>query len=379
VLPALLANPDALAALADADLRPANTLSLLTHLRKTHEPSLAAALLETARLRQRAERKFSRAAEMFFTDEALQQASGEIIAQHHAQILRPFEPVVDLGCGIGGDLIMMQGHAIGIDLDPLRLTMARHNTAIYGKTVDFIRADIAQKLPLKSVEAAYCDPARRIDGRRVFSVHQMLPSLDSVLQHEASALLVKLSPGVDLRELDGYPGGVEFVSVHGDLKEALFHSGELAFEGFRATRLPEGETLHSRGCDAPPVVDAPRRFVYEPDPAVIRSGLFGELIEFLGLDAFRLDPDIAYLTGDAQIASHWLRAWEVHGWMPFHLKKLRVELARLDVGRVTVKKRGSPITPEELQAKLRLKKGSREAVIFLTQVQGVHSALISLV
>jgi hypothetical protein len=43
-----------------------------------------------------------------------------------------------------------------------------------------------------------------------------------------------------------------------------------------------------------------------------------------------------------------------------------------------VKKRGSPITPEELQAKLRLKKGSREAVIFLTQVRSVHSAIISL-
>ena len=378
LLTALVVHSDTLRALANEDLRPANTLSLLSHLRKTYDPSLAAALLETARLRQRGERKFTRAAAMFFTDDGLQQASGEVMARHHADILRPFARVADLGCGIGGDLIWLDGQVVGVDLDPLRLMMSHLNAAAYERTPDLIQADISQKLPLVGLDAAFCDPARRIDERRIFSVHAMLPPLDAVLSHDVPALLMKLSPGVDLSELAGYGGGVEFVSEDGDLKEALFHCGEMAFEGFRATRLPDGESLHSLGLDAPPVVDGPRRFIYEPDPAVIRSGLFGELLDHLKLDAYRIDPDIAYLTGDGDVQSGWLRSWEIHGWMPFHLKRLRAELMQLDVGRVTVKKRGSPITPEELQSKLRLKKGARHAVVFLTKVMGQHSALISL-
>jgi hypothetical protein len=63
--------------------------------------------------------------------------------------------------------------------------------------------------------------------------------------------------------------------------------------------------------------------------------------------------------------------------MPFNLKKLRAELVKQGVGKVTVKKRGSPITPEELQAKLHLKGGGRHAVVILTRLGGQPIVLIS--
>jgi len=44
---------------------------------------------------------------------------------------------------------------------------------------------------------------------------------------------------------------------------------------------------------------------------------------------------------------------------------------------VTVKKRGSPVTPEELQKMLKLKKGDHHAVVILTRLKGHHVALIS--
>jgi hypothetical protein len=47
------------------------------------------------------------------------------------------------------------------------------------------------------------------------------------------------------------------------------------------------------------------------------------------------------------------------------------------VGRVVVKKRGSPLDPQELERALKLK-GPRdhEKVVVLTQVRGIHTALI---
>ncbi len=55
--------------------------------------------------------------------------------------------------------------------------------------------------------------------------------------------------------------------------------------------------------------------------------------------------------------------------MPFSLKRLRAYLRQRNVGRATVKKRGSPLQPEELIRELRLE-GEEERVLFLTHVRG---------
>ena len=53
-------------------------------------------------------------------------------------------------------------------------------------------------------------------------------------------------------------------------------------------------------------------------------------------------------------------------WMPFNLKRLRATLRERNVGQVTVKKRGSALSPEELIAKLKLK-GDNSRVLALTR------------
>lgn len=367
--------PELLQELAQADLSAVNTLPLLTRLRKSYAPELAAAALETAQLRQKAELKFSRASQMFFTRDALQQATHEAVASYHAQKLAPFSRIVDLGCGIGGDTLALGqlSHVIGLDMDAVRLVMARHNTQIYQAHADFVQADVTTR-PVKNVPAAFFDPARRDEGRRIFSVRDYLPPLDQIPPFEAT--LVKISPGVKLEEIAHLDAGIEFVSYDGELKEALLHFGHLNFEGRKATRLPDYETLSPLGYEPPPLTDAPRRYLYEPDPAVIRAGVFSEMLAHVGLTAYRLDQEIAYLTGDEVVKSGWLRTWRIDDWMPFHLKKLRTVLREKNIGQVTVKKRGSPITPEQLQQMLHLK-GRQHATVILTQLRGNPIVLLS--
>jgi hypothetical protein len=87
------------------------------------------------------------------------------------------------------------------------------------------------------------------------------------------------------------------------------------------------------------------------------------------IDADQLDPQIAYLTGDTLTETPFARVWAVEDWMPFQLKRLRAYLRERNVGRVTVKKRGSPLVPEELIHDLRLE-GEEEKTLFLTQMEG---------
>ncbi|GAB4422154.1 MAG: methyltransferase domain-containing protein [Anaerolineae bacterium] len=373
-----------LARLATQDLSDAQTLPLLDNLRRELSPEFASAALTLARLRQRASGKFSRAEAMFFTPDALEQASGEVISTWRARRFAEggYARIADLGCGIGGDTLALAAipgaTVIGLDRDPVRLRLARANLRAYGRSADFLCADLRDPLPLADVPAAFFDPARRDEGRRIFSVRDYLPPLDIIRSWPFAALAVKLSPGVSLDELRPYlatGAGLEFVSAGGELKEAVLWSGALGFAGRRASRADAGETLHPTGAPPPPL-SAPRAWLLEPDPAVIRAGLLGELAEHLGIALYRLDETIAYLTADVPVPSGWVRAWPVLDWLPFNLKRLRATLRARDIRRATIKKRGSPLTPAEALRLLRLEGESDEAVIVLTQVQGQHSALI---
>ncbi len=259
--------------------------------------------------------------------------------------------------------------------------MARANRDVYGRSADFVTADLLDPLPLRGVEAAFFDPARREAGRRVFSVSDYLPPLDRITTWDFETLAVKLSPGVDLDELRAYTAqgsGVEFVSLDGELKEAVLWSGASGFAGSWASRLERdgsGETLIPLDLPAPPVAE-PLAYLYEPDPAVIRAGLLGELAVRLGINACRIDETIAFLTSNSYVTSHWARVWPVWEWMPFHLKRLRAVLRARGVGSVTVKKRGSPISPEDLIRQLKLGGGGESAVVVLTHVAGKPAALI---
>jgi hypothetical protein len=187
------------------------------------------------------------------------------------------------------------------------------------------------------------------------------------------AIGVKISPGVDLQELTGYDAEVEFISLNGDLKEATMWFGPLKTVPRRATVLPGEHTLVAPDWNEELPVSEPRAYLYEPDPAVLRAGL----VESLGvrLNAAQLDPDIAYLTGYELIESPFARAWGIEAWFPFGVKRLRAYLREIGVGQVVVKKRGSPILPEELIRMLKLK-GEAERVVVLTHLRGRPIAIV---
>jgi hypothetical protein len=211
----------------------------------------------------------------------------------------------------------------------------------------------------------------------VFSVRAYRPPLDIVLDWLPAypALGVKISPGVKLAELDGYNAELEFISLNGQLKEAVLWFGPFRTAHTRATVLPGPHSLSPDGSlwtnFEPPASTLPLRepqaVLYEPDPAVLRAGLVEALGQQLG--AAQLDPDIAYLTAAGLTATPFARAWIVEDWFPFQLKRLRAYLRARGVGRVTVKKRGSPLEPEALIKKLRLR-GEESRVVVLTHLRG---------
>ena len=373
-----LLTPTGQEAIRAAEALAPREVDFLTHfqaLSRRYRSDLARDALEMAILRREATTKFPFAEKMHFTREALEQASSWQVSTYRASRFSEFERLIDLGCSIGADSLALAGMAptIGVDLDPLRLAMAQANASALGRSgqLAFLQADLLDSLPLAHLPpspALFFDPARRAGGRRAFSVRHYRPPLAVVKEWlpDFPVIGVKISPGVDLAELETYEAEIEFISLGGDLKEAVLWFGPLNTARRRATVLPGPDTLLPAP-EAPLSVSEPRAYLYEPDPAVLRARLVRTLAVELG--ASQLDPDIAYLTGDTLKPTPFARVWAVEDWFPFGLKRLRAYLRERDVGRVTVKKRGSPLQPEALIRDLRLK-GEAEKVIFLSHLRG---------
>jgi hypothetical protein len=372
---------EALAAAVQLQPREADYLRHFQNLERHFPSKLARAALETAILRQEAVRKFPRADEMYFTREALEQASPHEVSQYRVERYRICESLTDLGCSIGSDTINMGciAHTTGIDNDPLRLAMAQANGNALGVLdgIEFIQADLNDPLPIRACErnGLFFDPARRTGGRRIYSVKDYEPPLETIStwMNGFPALGVKISPGIDKSEIAELDAELEFVSLGGELKEALLWFGPLKGVKRRATILPGPHSLTGEDEKEHLPLSEPDGYLYEPDAAVIRAGLVAKLGYQLG--AFQLDPDIAYLTADVETPNPFSRVWEVEDWLPFNVKRLREYLRLRNVGNITVKKRGSPLQPEELIRMLRLQ-GDEKRVVFLTHLDGAPITIV---
>ena len=340
---------------------------------------LARTAVEQAILRRRARAKFPRAGEMIFLREALEQSTGQRVAAYHARRLAGLAPRIDLGCGIGGDALALaaDGPVVTIDRDGLRLQVLQANARALGlgPRIRALRGDLLRpgwRLP--PTAGVFADPGRRRQGRRIHTSSAYEPPLDQLVElaSAVAGMGIKVSPGIDRRETDTLGAEVEFISDAGELKECVLWFGALRTTTSRATLVPGGHSLE--GSEAPEQSASPiLRYLYEPDPAVLRAGLVRRLGEQLG--ARQIDPQLALLTADRWITSPFLSAFRVLDVLAFSEKSLRAELRRRGVGQVTLKKRGSAVDTEALGKRLRLT-GDGHATVLLTRVLGKPLAVI---
>ncbi|WP_332644308.1 class I SAM-dependent methyltransferase [Aeromicrobium sp.] len=350
-------------------------LALGTRLRKTYASALVAAAVTQNHLRGKAVAKFGDdARRMYFTHDALEQSTRQRVAAHRASRLASTgaEAVVDLGCGIGGDLIAMARaglRARGVELDPVRAAIAEANLRALELGGEVTTADV-RKVEIGKDEVAFIDPARR-DGRgRTFSTSDLQPPWEWVCRLLEGRAVAKVMPGL---AHDAVPHGVEaeWVSDGGDLVEACLWGAPFATATRRATVLPSGTGLVSIGELA--ALAQPGSYIYEPDDAVIRSGLVGELAGDIG--GWLMDPRIAYVSSDRAVTTPLARGFRVIDELPFREKPLKAALQVRRIGTLTVKKRGVDIVPEELIKRLKLK-GPNPATVIMTRVRGDGRAFL---
>jgi SAM-dependent methyltransferase len=367
-------------AYADADGDPVRAAAEVR--RQEPDADRAAAALTQVELRVKAVPKLGEdALRLYFTPDALEQATRRRVADHRASRLVAAEPgsVVDLGCGIGSDLMAFARAgltAAGVEIDPVRASIAEANLVAAGLSGAVAVAD-ATAVDVTGFGVAFADPARRTGKGRTFDAADWSPPWTWVEQLLRGRSVVKAAPGIPH---DLVPDDVEaeWVSELGEVKEAVLWSPYLATARRRATVLARSGLATLTEEDDPydgqqrPVRDL-GQFLYEPDGAVIRAGLVTAVAA--GVQGGLLDEHIAYVTSDASFRTPFARGYRVVETLPFREKQLRLALKQRGIGTLTIKKRGVDVDPAALRKRLHLA-GEDEATLVLTRVAGHGTALL---
>ncbi|MBX3089525.1 MAG: SAM-dependent methyltransferase [Cryobacterium sp.] len=347
-----------------------------------HSAERIAVVLSQAKLRKRGAVKFGEFADrMLFTETGLEQATRLSVAAIHARrfLDARVSRIADLGSGIGGD--SMAFAALGLEVtaieqDEVTAAIATYNLAPWSNAK--VLCEKAEEVSTEGFDALWLDPARRSESRRYSDPEQWSPSLDFVF--ELSKRLptgVKLAPGLD-RGLIPEDAEAQWISADGTVVELVLWFGKLAREGVRRSALVirdgRSNELTSAGDSADVELGDLGTYLYEPDGAVIRARLIGDLAR--SLNANMISPDIAWMSSELRVDSPFasrFKVLEVHG---FNIASLKKRLSELEIGELEIKKRGIDADPAQLRESLRLR-GAKRATLILTRLAGRRVAIIA--
>ena len=360
-----------------------DVVRIVADLRKAgHSAGLVAAVLSQAKLRSRAVAKFGPFAErMLFTEAGLEQATRLSVAAQHAGRFRGagLNWIADLGCGIGADALAIAAlelEVTAVERDEVTAALAAYNLAPWSNAR--VEHQSAEDADLSGVDGVYLDPARRDGVKRLKNPADWSPSLDFAFDLARRLPTgVKLGPGVD-RELIPDAAEAQWVSVDREVVELGLWFGVLARPGVRRAALVMGEhgaaemVAESDSVDAEP--GSLGAYVYEPDGAVIRARLIGDLARSLG--GRMLDPTIAYVTADEAVATPFATCFRVIADFPLDQRSLKREIAARGIGTLEIKKRGVDIDPAAFRTAL-APKGAGSGTLILTRVAGKRRALLA--
>ena len=363
-----------------------DVLRMVSDLRKAgHSPGLVAAVLTQAKLRSKATAKFGAFADrMLFTEAGLEQATRLPVAARHAGRFQTagLERVADLGCGIGGDALAISAldiEVLAVDADEVTAAIASYNLAPFPRTT--VEHRKAEDVDLRSFDGVFLDPARRTAGHgqtsRLTDPDEYSPSLGFAFELATGRSVgVKLGPGLD-RDLIPSSAEAQWVSVDGQVVEMGLWFGVLARPGVgRAALVIKGDDadeLTARADSDDEETGQLGDYLYEPDGAVIRARLIGDLAR--SIDGRMLADGIAYITSDTLSTTPFATGFRVIETLPFNERDLKRALRERGIGTLEIKKRGVDVDPATLRKRLSLS-GSASATLLLTRVAGKHTAML---
>lgn len=338
------------------------------------DDDLVRAALTLHDVRRKAARLLPDAGQLWLTQIGLEQSTSWVVARHKAQRFPEAVPIRDLCCGIGIDTaaLAQRGPVTAVDCDPAMGLRCRWNCEVWKPAfpVATLTCDVTHQN--WSQNLIHADPDRRAGtSRPVKRLEQYQPNLEWMqsLTRSGASGAIKIGPASNF--IQKFPDcEIELVSLNGECREATVWFGDLAGSfPFRATVLRSDDPTAVESISVDPLgvmsatADEPEAFLFDPDPAVVRSGMLDAVAASLSIR--RLDPAEEYMTGAMPIQSGFVSSFVVEAVLPNSLKELRHWLKRDPSQYYEVKCRRIPVVAADIQRQLPTGDAAPRTVVFV--------------
>ncbi len=248
--------------------------------------------------------------------------------------------------------------------------------------MEVVRAQV-ERIRCPTSWLVHIDPDRRQENRRrnVLAIcSDYSPGLGflQALPGRVQGGAIKLSPASDfLSHFGEVDCELEVISLGGEVQGShrLVRSRSQAVAGARP-RLPENVSWTDQDGPRHPFVPiaSPLAWVFDPDPALGRSGLLDSFAAANGLA--RCAPGIDFLTGPEPIDSPFLACFEVEEVLPLDLKTPGKVVNAKKLGPLEIKTKGTNLRPETLRSQWK-PRGPHPATLLLMGGRGNSRAILA--
>lgn len=318
---------------------------------------------------------------------SMEQTSSEITAQYKSELVDG-DSLIDLSGGFGIDDYYFSKkvkQVIHCEIDTELSSIVNHNfKQLKRKNIQCMVGDSAETLKNlnRKFDWIYVDPSRRNETKgKVFLLQDCspnIPDLQKFYYQYASKILIKTAPLLDitagLTELQNVKT-IHIVAVENEVKELLWeihqgHVGSITINTINFNKSNRENFQFEWNLDSEYNLGLPKKYLYEPNSAILKSGGFREVAAQFSFD--KLHQHSHLYTSD-NLLEFPGRIFEINTTIPYSKKEMALHLENK---KANITLRNFPDRVENLRKKWKIKDGGNQYCFFTTDLNNNKIVLI---
>ncbi len=319
---------------------------------------------------------------------SIEQTSSEITAAYKTSLISG-ESIIDLTGGFGVDAYYFAKRfkrVIHCEMNEELSSIVAHNfTQLQVNNVKCIPGDSESILKNMThrFDWIYVDPSRRNDSKgKVFMLKDCSPNVPELIDYYlkfSNKILIKTAPILDIvagfNELK-FVKAIHIVAVDNEVKELLWEisaENELPVEIY-TVNIKDNNSEYFQfqwtKKEISPIYSLPKKYVYEPNSAIMKSGGFDEVSIQFGLG--KLHPNSHLYTADELIQFPG-RFFTIAQVIPYQKKEIKTAL---EGKKANVTTRNFPETVDQIRKKWKISDGGELYCFFTTDLNNNKIVLL---
>ncbi len=317
----------------------------------------------------------------------IEQTSSEITAKYKSELVAE-NSLLDITGGFGVDSFYFSQKVKNItycEINEDLYKIVSHNFEQFKtKNIEILNADGIEFLKNneKIFDWIYSDPSRRNDTKgKVFLLEDCLPNIPKhldLLLNKTNKILIKISPILDIssaiNELK-FVKEIHIVAVENEVKELLFilekgYSQNIGIKTINFNKKNLQRFNFTLNNNAISTYSEPKKYLFEPNAAILKAGAFHEISHFYKIDKLHLH---SHLYTSENLIEFPGRSFEIKNCISYDKKQLK---KLIPSKKANITTRNFPESVEQIRKKTGLKDGGNQYLFFTTDINNKHIVLI---